>query len=1159
MRVPDVSFRARFFLGAPPLGDSTLTRVEPLPVLRQKKIIIKVSSIDPDSPIPDSPPDAVASPAMATSAAASAAAAASKAGESKLPPFDGVAPPAPPQRRPQPTATAPKVFPAAVVDVSGAAAAAPAAPSSRVSSLAAALAPEPSTWFPAPKQPDSASAASPAAARAKALAGVAVARRVAEPLTPGAPPLPCRLPLYVDGSLLTDCAPLGGAPAPALSCFARGALGPQRCSQAAGSGAREALSDLLARGGPALGDGGQGALCSLPSMPQVAKATGCDAGLLCQPMEAGPLRGTRYGFCSGGGVAPGNAVAAPGGGGGGRKGRATEGTAAVRVARARKTADGRDCRLPLWLNGTLLTDCSDVGGVTSCFTSKSAKTAVECAAAQEDWSTVALSALLEAGKAGDGGRGAMCIVPLAANADPSSPLVPPRGGAAECDGGRVCVPTSAGPLVGTGVGYCAPRANMTMGSKIAAALGWGRDKPANGSTLASLAAVSPSANSSSATKGAPLPVAPSLLSSSGGGMLGSMLVAKRSSIGGAACRLPLVVPNRGSGSANANGNAATVLLDCRVGLGGLSEPACYTRGLVDIAPCAPVTPTAAASVSGNASSSSSSSSSATAKRAKSGAAEKTPIAELVALGQGVDGGPGSLCASPLSMSPGFDGARLPGPDVVPLCKAGLTCRDFQGAYGVCGPAPSPPPTAAAALLATGGEDTADASAASVAASAAAAAAAPRFPSLTAVRVSRRASVAGMQCRLPLRYKGRLLTDCDGALGGADGAPTGDKRCFVEGLNVTAICAPVPSATGAATESLDELEARGGLGDGRAGALCHLLPPTKLDSADASSSTSAAPGAVPPVASCVSGFACTQFASPPMAGGRFGWCKASSQQKLADAASGGLAAGATAVKAAKVILYFFLGFFESFVGLSWRGEKRGEKANQNDLTFYSFPITYEQAGLRRSPPPKLRGHALDGQPREAAGAPRDSRDERQRDLSLPPARRLWHAGAAGGRREPGQQLLLRPALHGRLLHRDHADGRADELGVRVSVLRREQEGRRRAAWLDVFCSCSAAAAAAAAAPAAEAGERPRFFLPPSRRAVAAPDEVREVRGRPRGAAAAAAAATPRLGNDDALERRRGGDQPLRLLLPRAAPCGLGAARASAASPGCGVAGARRALI
>lgn len=558
-------------------------------------------------------------------------------------PFDGVAPPAP---RAAATATTPKVFPTAVVDVSGAAAAA-AAPSPRLSSskpVFAAAAPAPSTWSSAPKAPDSAVAASPAAARAKALAGVAVARRVTAPQSPGAASLPCRLPLYVDGSLLTDCAFLGG-PAPSeLSCYARGALGPQPCSQAAGSGEREALSDLLARGGTALGDGLQGSVCSLASAAQAGKPTECKPGLLCMPMDAGPLRGTRYGFCSGGGTAPGNsaaaaAAAASSSSSGGGSPTRVSGTAAVRVARSRQTVDGRACRLPLWLNGTLLTDCSDVEGVTSCFVGKAAKKASECAAAQEDWSTVALSALLESGAAGDGGRGALCVLPLLPTADPAtSPASPPpRTGAAECDAGRVCVPMSAGPLVGTGVGYCAPRANMTMGGKIAAALGWGRNKPANGSTLASLAGIS--TNSSTTAKGgalaAPLPVAPSLLSPG----LGSMLVAKRSSIGGAACRLPLVLPNRGSGGnaaaaaagvggAGSGSGPATVLLDCRVGLGGLSEPACYTRGLVDVAPCAPVTPAVA---SGNTSSSSSK------KNNKNGA---TPIAELVALGKGVDGGPG---------------------------------------------------------------------------------------------------------------------------------------------------------------------------------------------------------------------------------------------------------------------------------------------------------------------------------------------------------------------------------------------------------------------------------------------------------------------------------------------------------------------------------------
>lgn len=847
-----------------PLTTARLTWTSP-PKKKKKKLFKQVSSIDPNSPIPDSPPDAVASPAMADRAAAASS---SKADEN-MAPFDGVAPPAPEQRqqrsqqqRPTAATTTPKVFPTAVVDVSGSAAPAPAQPSppppsSPPAFSTAAPAPAPSTWFPAPKASDSATAPSPAAARAKALAGVAVARRVTRPSDPSAASLPCRLPLYVDGSLLTDCAFLGSS-ATVLSCYAQGALGPQPCSQAAGSGEREALSDLLARGGAALGDGGHGSVCTLPSVPQAGKATECKPGLLCQPMDAGPLKGTRYGYCSGGGTAPGNSPRSAIVEGG----RAT-GLAAVRVARSRQTLDGRTCRFPLWLNGTLFTECSDIGGVTACFPGKSTKKAAECAAVQEDWSTVALSALLERGSAGDGGRGALCVLPLAANEDPSSPLVPPRNGAAECDGERVCVPMSAGPLAGTGLGHCAPRANMTLGNKIAAALGWGKGKPANGSTLASLVGT-PSASANSTT-GAPRPVAPSLLSSGGGG-LGSMLVAKRSSIGGAACRLPLVVPNRGSGGNKGGGpNApATVLLDCRVGLGGLTEPACYTRGLVDVAPCAPLVSSPPSSPS-----------------------SKTAIAELVALGKGVDGGPGSLCASPASLLPGFEGARLPGPFVVPLCKPGLACRDFQGAYGVCGPAPSPPTPMP--LIATGGEDSADAAAA--AAAAAAISSSPRFPSLTAVRVARRASVAGMPCRLPLRYKGRLLSDCDGALGDG-GTATGDKRCFVEGLNIIAICAPAPAASGAATDSLDELEARGGLGDGRAGALCHLLPPVAKPSAQDPSG----PSTIAPVASCASGFTCTEFASPPMAGGRFGWCKAPAQQKLVDV---GLAAGATAVGAAKV--------------------------------------------------------------------------------------------------------------------------------------------------------------------------------------------------------------------------------------------------------------------
>ena len=324
----------------------------------------------------------------------------------------------------------------------------------------------------------------------------------------------------------------------------------------------------------------------------------------------------------------------------------------------------------------------------------------------------------------------------------------------------------------------------------------------------------------------------------------------------------------------------------------------------------------------------------------------------------------------------------------------------------------------------------------------------------------------------------------------------------------------------------------------------------------------------------------------MVGGRFGWCKAPSQQKLVDV--GGLAAGSKTAGAAKVEKKenekrFFLSFL-LFLFIVLREEVEEKKLTLLFPFFLSFFFLLLQKpktpkpGLRRRTSPCLRQLPLDelrgddgggGESGSSSERKREGKQLGRRRFPLRASRRLRHPRAAGRRRQRRRhQLLLRPALYGGLVHRYHADGGADVLGVRVSVLRRREEDKRRsgADGVDLFPSDSTTEAPAAAA--AEAGDCPRrfsssSFFSPTRRPLPAPDEVREVRGRARGAAAAegngsagGSPAPPRLGLDAAFFFERN-DKPFRVFLPGAAAAGLGRGRAAAAAAaGCCVARPRR---
>lgn len=412
----------------------------------------------------------------------------------------------------------------------------------------------------------------------------------------------CRLPLYYGGVLLTDCVALGASGGPA--CFAKAAVGAQPCAPPPPGGpARTPLADVLAVSPP--GDRGFGALCALPASPNTT-AVDCLPGLLCAPMASGPLADSRYGYCAGGGVAPGGrpaaltaAGAAPGDGAASR----------MLVARARRTTTGATCRLPLYVNGSLLADCAAIDGATACYTGSALLKTAPCAATQTDWASVPLADLVEAGRAGDGGRGALCALPGAK-----------WKVGAPCDKEYRCAPARAGPLNGSAsVGVCsASAATAALAAAAGAPPGLDRVAPAYTEKDAKAALAN-----------------------------GTLLVARRRTVTGDLCRLPLVL---------ASGRLA---VDCRP-LGGFTTPACYTEGLVTAAPCAP---------------------------APADAAPRS-IASILAAGGGGDGGPGALCSV-------FGGTYAGAMPATP-CGAGLKCAPYAGVdYGYCAPASVPAPAVSA--------------------------------------------------------------------------------------------------------------------------------------------------------------------------------------------------------------------------------------------------------------------------------------------------------------------------------------------------------------------------------------------------------------------------------------------------------------------------------
>ena len=546
---------------------------------------------------------------------------------------------------------------------------------------------------------------------------------------------------------MTDCSLLaGGGIVP--SCFALGSIGPQPCAPA-----DKPPTPLNARlgaagGASAPGDGAMGSLCRLaPST--LLPGSDCQAGFMCAPMAAGALAGSRtYGYCAGGGTAD----APPG-----VPKASKSGLEGVAVA-ARTTLSGVPCRLPLVVNGSLLTDCSDIEGRTACYTA-GLTTSAACGASQ-NWTTTPLADVLAAGRAAglDGRPGALCALPLPGNPGTPSPSL-------TCSPGLACTRVEAGVLKNAPYGACLE----VKAAKPAAPL-------------------------------PPKPSTPSALKPSPVSGLGIMPVATRTTADGTPCRLPVIMAD------------GTMYTDCGP-LGGVSGgmAACYTNGLSEYGTCAP----------------------------RNASTPALPLTALLATGRAADGQRGSICAV---------AGSVPGAVPSPPCRSGLTCRPLSGAFGFCAGQADPP------QLPLGVD-----SGASDAAAAAAASKPPVDASTLGARtVAQRATVAGLPCRLPVRYKGKVLTDC---------AQIGDSydHCFVgEGFSAHQKCRA--SAELPAAPSIAELEADGVLGDGSEGALC-VLEPSAAGASPDSFGVGAGRGAT-----CRAGLKCVPGSAAPLRGSRYGYCK-----------------------------------------------------------------------------------------------------------------------------------------------------------------------------------------------------------------------------------------------------------------------------------------------
>ena len=166
---------------------------------------------------------------------------------------------------------------------------------------------------------------------------------------------PCRLPAVVgNGSIYTDCGPIGGSAAP--SCFTKGVKQVARCAPAAPA-APTTLGELLASGSGA--DGQRGSICAVAGAPAVP-APPCDAGLVCRPLEGD------YGFCTAPPPALDSGASDAANGTGGLPTFASPSArtaAAMALPVQRRTAvTGLPCRLPVRYKGELLTDCALING-----------------------------------------------------------------------------------------------------------------------------------------------------------------------------------------------------------------------------------------------------------------------------------------------------------------------------------------------------------------------------------------------------------------------------------------------------------------------------------------------------------------------------------------------------------------------------------------------------------------------------------------------------------------------------------------------------------------------------------------------------------------------------------------------------------------------------
>ncbi|CAL8460636.1 g166 [Coccomyxa elongata] len=671
---------------------------------------------------------------------------------------------------------------------------------------------------------------------------------------------PCRLPIIAGGNLLLDCTKSNGKEL----CFPEGSDTPAECAPES-QPVTAALSSLM-NAGQAM-DGKRGSMCTDTDRFR-GKKVGCDAPLACEAM-IGPLLHSGYGYCTDLNI--------------GKFGM----TGAMRASKVaqRRTANGVPCRLPLMYNGQLQMDCtkSADGKTEQCFVVGLA--APQTCDPKPFGDPIKLPILMASGQAGDGAKGSICALPRNAS------------GPSDCNTPLWCKPSDVPPLHGSGYGSCTdetyvpPAMPVAVAQPQAAALAPAspldgfevaerttragatcrlpliykgnlildcRDFNNSGTEQCFTMGTSEPQPCKPPASGAYYPPLTEALATGNviDGNEGSLCVLNTgysahrtahaakspyipASAGGGACNLGLNClslrgPLDGSGYGYCaltvdgqmpvrTGNVAGGLVGVRVAerrtiegkqcrlpvvyqgelirdcrsLDGSSQSQCFVDGLRAVQDCADT---------------------------RNYPTELAPV--LLAAGRGADGDDGSLCTTVLS-------SATPATDKVLPCKAPLACLPLQAGgdagsgYGYCTELGQQAQQQGAA----------------------------------AITVSNRTSDSGVPCRLPVVYKGELLTGCVPVNGG-DKCFTGD---FAAGPSTCA-----KAVGGYNLTSFANLLASGRADDGREGSLC-----------DPKASQSGVLG-------CNSGLLCVPMSKGLLASAKFGYCAGGEEAKKALAAMGSAA-------------------------------------------------------------------------------------------------------------------------------------------------------------------------------------------------------------------------------------------------------------------------------